>query len=139
MSVVDIGVPGQPMNAPPLTPWQAAVRDALDSSDVTVDQRITAAFAQKLWIGQAVTAADSTFTIQLTGATFTAPPLVFLTGAHGSYRVIGTVVSVTTTQVTGLASVSPDGITWAPSGAGFPIHVLAVDWNPVADTQPADQ
>lgn len=28
-TIDDIGVPGQPMNNPPLTEWQAAVRDAL--------------------------------------------------------------------------------------------------------------
>jgi len=38
-SVNDIGVPGQPMDNPPLTPWQAAVRDALNGSDIPVNSR----------------------------------------------------------------------------------------------------
>lgn len=45
MGVTAIGVPGQPLNTPPLTAWQAAVRDALNSSDVPVDSRIAAATA----------------------------------------------------------------------------------------------
>ena len=40
MSILDIGTPGAPMSTPPLTAWQAAVRDALDSSDVSVNERI---------------------------------------------------------------------------------------------------
>lgn len=38
-SVNDVGVPGQPLNTPPLTAWQAAVRDALGGSDIPVGQR----------------------------------------------------------------------------------------------------
>lgn len=39
-SVNDIGVAGKPLNQPPLTAWQAAVRNAFNSSDLTVDARI---------------------------------------------------------------------------------------------------
>lgn len=35
-TIDDIGVPGQPMNNPPLTPWQAAVRDELKAERVRV-------------------------------------------------------------------------------------------------------
>ena len=42
-SVNDVGVAGQPLSTPPLTGWQAAVRNAFNSSDVTVDARIAAA------------------------------------------------------------------------------------------------
>ena len=41
-SVNDVGIAGQPLNTPPLTDWQEAVRDALNGSDVTVDARIAA-------------------------------------------------------------------------------------------------
>lgn len=44
-SVNDIGVPGAPLSQPPLTAWQAAVRDVVSGSDVTVDQRIADAIA----------------------------------------------------------------------------------------------
>ena len=37
-TINDIGVPGQPMNNPPLTPWQAAVRDVL-GTDLPIDTR----------------------------------------------------------------------------------------------------
>jgi hypothetical protein len=33
-SINDIGVPGQPLATPPLTAWQAAVRDKLNNADV---------------------------------------------------------------------------------------------------------
>lgn len=39
-SINDVGVAGQPLGTPPLTPWQKAVRDALNGSDLTVDARI---------------------------------------------------------------------------------------------------
>ena len=41
-SVNDVGVPGQPLNTPPLTEWQQAVRAALNGSDVPVDTRLAA-------------------------------------------------------------------------------------------------
>lgn len=42
-SVRDIGSPGVPLADPALTAWQAAVRDALNSTDTTVDNRISTA------------------------------------------------------------------------------------------------
>lgn len=59
MGVNDVGVAGQP--ATNLTAWQRAVRDALNSSDTTVDARIAAAVAErpKMATGSTTIATDS--------------------------------------------------------------------------------
>lgn len=49
-SINDIGTPGSPLSTPPLTVWQAAVRDVLGGSDVPVN----------LKIAQAIKASDQT-------------------------------------------------------------------------------
>lgn len=43
-SINDIGTPGSPMDTPPLTEWQAAVRDALNGSNAAMNARIDAEY-----------------------------------------------------------------------------------------------
>lgn len=58
-SVNDIGTPGSPLNTPPLTAWQAAVRDALNSEDVTVNDRLEASEADmRLYTDSLITISD---------------------------------------------------------------------------------
>ena len=61
-SVNDIGVPGTPMAAPPLTAWQDAVRDALNGSDVPVNSRLAESDTWTSWVptitGGTVSASD---------------------------------------------------------------------------------
>lgn len=58
-SVVDVGIPGNTLDNPPLTEWQKAVRDALNSEDTTVNDRLDALEADvKMYVDQQITISD---------------------------------------------------------------------------------
>jgi hypothetical protein len=126
-SVTAIGVPGQPMDNPPLTPWQAAVRDALNSSDVTVNARIASAFGARFWIGLGTTDAAGKFSVPMTGATFTAVPALFMTGLHPTRHILATTNStLTSTTVAAGQVMQSDGTVWGVATAGFTVRILAI-------------
>lgn len=98
MSVNDVGSPGQPLNDPSLTDWQASVRDALDGSDVSVDARDTAAI-------NAHKAAANPHTQYVRGTGLKVYPFQANLGAG---------IVAGSTSVEGSADLTPAGFTAAP-------------------------
>lgn len=135
-TVDDIGVPGQPLNTPPLTAWQAAVRDRLNSTKATAavkaaDQAGIAsggsagftATLSGLRVGQFVVAIISNaFTVTTAATSYTQATPTGLTAVMAPVPPIGSSTAVTQHTVVGVytaaaASVSL-GYTVTQSNAG---------------------
>jgi hypothetical protein len=141
-SVNDVGVPGQPMNNPPLTPWQTAVKAAFNSSDVTVDARVAAhaaaanphnqyvrgtglrLFTTNASLGTIVGGSTSIeAVVSLAAAGFTSVPVVIATPAtpFGTVTWAVSFSNTTATQVT----IRAQGAA-SPGSSSFTVNVIAV-------------
>lgn len=113
-SVNDIGVPGQPMNTPPLTPWQAAVRDVLDGSDVPISDRLTKEIP--------------TGSIVMFGSAVPPEGWALCDGsAHGSVELANVIGSPNTPNLTdrfimGAGTTYPQGATGGSATHSHPLH-----------------
>lgn len=106
-TIDDIGVPGAPMSAPALTPWQHAVRDRIKDLPIRIQSGVATITLNN--------ASSGSVAIPLTG--FTAPPVVVMSSRNNSFVVgPGTPTSSSVTA-------------WARHVAGTPQTLtFSVDW-----------
>lgn len=81
--------------------------------------------ANKIWTGIGMTGATGLISVSFTGGTFTAPPMVYLTGQHPTYDQLCTVASVSATGVEGRA-LYWTGTAWVRCTQNFQINILAI-------------
>lgn len=106
-SINDIGVPGQPLNTPPLTEWQKAVRDVL-GSDTPLNARVKATNAVKTADTAGIASGGSSgFTASLTGLRVGQIVAAVITNA---FIASGTTISYTQPAPTGLANLTTNPV-----------------------------